>query len=235
MRLGLVTGIGMAVSLLGTSAVHAQTRWVGAPLPVRMIDLTVQRDDQRQVALETATAVLAAAGVRILWTLCVPAGRSETGCSAPLRDTERIVRVLETSPAWPQREGVSIGASVIDRQSQSGVLGTVYADRVSWMASRAAINPAVLLGRAIAHEMGHLLLGARHASAGIMRRSWTLQELRRSRLSDWQFTKEQIAVLAASATALRPPSVPRPSSSFRPGPCEGRDGRRRRYGPADPA
>ena len=87
-----------------------------------------------------------------------------------------------------------MGDSIIDRRSQSGVFATVYADRVSYMASRAAINPAVLLGRAIAHELGHLQLGSGHSSAGIMRRSWTVNELRCSRPGDWQFTKEQIAV-----------------------------------------
>jgi len=88
-----------------------------------------------------------------------------------------------------------MGDSVVDRGSQSGVLATVHADRVSWMASRAGIAPAVLLGLAIAHELGHLLLGSSHTSDGIMRRNWTLNELRWSRPGDWQFTKEQITVL----------------------------------------
>ena len=195
MRSGLLNGFGVVVIALVTSTAHAQTRWAGADLPVRVFDLTGQRDDQRQVALETATAVLATAGVRILWTRCVSAGSSDTGCSAPRRDTELVLRVMQTSPTWRRQEGVSMGDSVIDRGSQSGVLATVYADRVSWVASRAGMTPAVLLGLAIAHELGHLLLGSSHTSAGIMRRSWTLNELRWSRPGDWQFTKEQTAVL----------------------------------------
>jgi len=157
-----------------------------------MYDLTGLSNDHRQVALTTATAVLATARVRIDWILCAPAG--ENGCDAPRRETELVVRVLATSSEWARRDAVSMGDSIIDRASQSGVFATVYADRVSWMASRAAIDPAVLLGRAIAHELGHLMLGSSHSSAGIMRRSWTLNELRCSRPGDWQFTKEQIAV-----------------------------------------
>jgi hypothetical protein len=205
-RSGLLNAIGMVVIVLVTATPHAQTRLAGADLPVRIYDLSGQRDDQRQVALEIAATVLATAGVRIVWTLCAPAGSSETDCSAQRRDTELVVRVMPTSSTWRRQEGVSMGDSVIDRVSQSGVLATVYADRVSWMASRAAITPAALLGRAIAHELGHLLLGSSHTSTGIMRRSWTLNELRWSRPGDWQFTKEQIAVLAALA-APAPPAV----------------------------
>jgi hypothetical protein len=161
-------------------------------MPVRIYDVTGQSDDQRQVAHDTASAVLVTAGVRIVWTLCTPAG--EIGCNVPRRNNELAVRVLATSSAWDRRAGVSMGESIIDRRSKSGVFATVYADRVSYMASRAAINPAVLLGRAIAHELGHLQLGSGHSSAGIMRRSWTLNELRCSRPGDWQFTTEQIAV-----------------------------------------
>ena len=192
----------MAVTVLMTSTAYAQTRSVGADLPVRIYDLTGQGDDQRQVALATTTDVLATAGVRIVWTLCAPAGVSEPGCNAPHRDTERVVRVMQTSPVWRRQDGVPMGDSVVDRGSQSGVLATVHADRVSWMASRAGIAPAVLLGLAIAHELGHLLLGSSHTSAGIMRRSWTLNELRLPRPGDWQFTKEQIAVLGIHRTGI---------------------------------
>jgi len=193
----------MAVTVLMTSTASAQTRSIGADLPVRLYDLSGQSDDQRRIALETATAALASAGVRILWTLCAPADRSDAGCNAPPRDSERIVRVLQTSPAWSRREGVSMGDSVIDCGSQSGGFATVYADRVSWMAARAAITPAVLLGLAIGHELGHLLLGSGHTSAGIMRRSWPLNELRWNRPGDWQFTREQIAVLGLAEAGSR--------------------------------
>ena len=195
MRSRLLHGIGtVAVSLVATTA-YAQTRGTGAELPVRVYDLTGQGDDQRRVTLATATAVMANAGVRIAWTLCAPVVDSESGCDAPPRDTDRIVRLMKTSPPWRRQEGVSMGDSIVDRGSQSGAFATIHGDRVSWMASRAGIAQATLLGLATAHELGHLLLGSSHTSAGIMRRSWTLNELRWSRPADWQFSKEQSAAL----------------------------------------
>jgi hypothetical protein len=205
-----VGGIGAALIVLMSSPAHAQNRRPAVELPVRIFDLTGQRDDQRQVALDTAATVMTTAGVRVIWTLCSAAVTSAPDCDRPLRDTERIVRVMQTSPPWSRQEGAPMGDSVVDGKSQSGVLATVYGDRVDWMASRAAINPAVLIGRAIAHELGHLLLGSRHASAGIMRRSWSANDLRCDRPGNWQFTREQVAMLGRLLLTFPAPSPPLP-------------------------
>jgi hypothetical protein len=192
---GLISGAGTVI-LVTTSAVQAQHRVAGTDVPVRIFDSSRQFDDQRRVALETAAAVMATAGVRVHWTVCSETRSSAAGCTSLLNDTERAVRLRRTSPTWSREEIAPLGDSVVDGQSQSGVLATIYADRVEWMASRAGINRNVLLGRAIAHELGHLLLGAGHTSTGIMRRHWTVNDLRCERPGDWEFTKEQASVLA---------------------------------------
>ena len=47
----------------------------------------------------------------------------------------------------------------------------------------------VLLGRALAHEIGHLLLGTTpHASTGLMRALWSTATLKRDNADDWLFT-----------------------------------------------
>jgi len=53
-----------------------------------------------------------------------------------------------------------------------------------------------LLGRAMAHEVGHLLLGTReHAAAGLMRGKWTSRELKTNRGADWQLSRGEAASL----------------------------------------
>jgi hypothetical protein len=53
------------------------------------------------------------------------------------------------------------------------VLATVYYDRVTWKAGRMGMPTNRLLGRAVAHELGHLLLPpSAHESGGIMREAW---------------------------------------------------------------
>ena len=74
-----------------------------------------------------------------------------------------------------------LGYSFVEPQTRTGVLATVLADRVSRSALRAAIRFDVLLGRTLAHELGHLLLGTNaHARAGLMQANWSNTDLRGS-------------------------------------------------------
>ena len=192
----VVAGVGTAIMLSVASTVHAQDSWSGPELPVRVFDLTGQHAEKRRAALEIAAGVLADAGVRIVWTVCGSAGGVVTDCSASLKHNERVIRVNQRSPTVRNQEHAVMGDAVVDRRIQSGVLATIYADRVWSMASRAAVDNAVLLGRAIAHELGHLLLGGSHSSTGIMRSRWTVNEIRWDRPDDWRFTNAQVATLA---------------------------------------
>jgi hypothetical protein len=63
----------------------------------------------------------------------------------------------------------------------------------AWVATESHI-----LGYAIAHEVGHLLLNmARHPSSGIMRGSWKLNELRAIAAGTLRFTTEEAGKLRA--------------------------------------
>jgi hypothetical protein len=75
------------------------------------------------------------------------------------------------------------------------------------IAEQAGIEPGWLLGRALAHEVGHLLLGsAAHGSRGLMRAQWTLEELRRRIDADWLFSgADAVAMQAGLKRRLRPP------------------------------
>jgi hypothetical protein len=57
--------------------------------------------------------------------------------------------------------------------SESGVYATIYYPRVEEYAKERIATHSQILGHAIAHEMGHLLLGpVPHARFGIMRGEW---------------------------------------------------------------
>ena len=69
---------------------------------------------------------------------------------------------------------------MLDTASGHGVLATIYIDRVEWLAHEAGADSRALLGRAIAHELGHLLLATTtHGPAGLMRAFWSQDEVRR--------------------------------------------------------
>jgi hypothetical protein len=72
----------------------------------------------------------------------------------------------------------------------------VHFSCVAWLAKTAGTDVAVLLGRVIAHELGHLLRRtSAHARHGLMRPNWTPDEVRRNRAADWAFTAGDVAAM----------------------------------------
>ena len=82
-----------------------------------------------------------------------------------------------------------MGDALVDTGARGGSLATIYTTRVAWLAEAGQSDPHVLMGRAIAHEIGHLLLGTNgHADRGLMRARWSAGEVRRRVAPDWLFT-----------------------------------------------
>jgi hypothetical protein len=75
-----------------------------------------------------------------------------------------------------------------------GVLATIFFHRVEALTKGGATAP--LLGNAIAHELGHLLLGSNaHSSTGIMQAHWNRELLKLANRGLLRFTPEQAALL----------------------------------------
>ena len=69
-------------------------------------------------------------------------------------------------------------------------LATAFGDRIEAMATRTQSDPGRLLGRVIAHEIGHLLVGtSAHSPIGLMRDSWSDDEVQNNRPIDWMLTR----------------------------------------------
>jgi hypothetical protein len=63
---------------------------------------------------------------------------------------------------------------------------------VSAAAARLGVDRATLLGRTLAHELGHLLLGTNaHAPRGLMRARWADAVVRNDVTHDWQFSRRE--------------------------------------------
>src|SRR4029450_9518639 len=89
---------------------------------------------------------------------------------------------------------ITLGSSLFDRGTGAGVLITVDPRLVSAIAQSAETDPATLLGRAMAHELGHLLLGhPNHSRSGLMRALWARDEVRGVRPADWIFSAAEAA------------------------------------------
>ena len=141
-------------------------------------------------ARTVAGVILRDAGLQAVWRDC------SAGCTDALGPGELLVRIVAAPEAPGAIVAGSLGCAVIDLQRQTGSLATVYADRINLVASRAGVNAGTLLGRAVAHEIGHLLLGtARHSAGGLMRALWSDRELQHDVAADWTWSPEDMARL----------------------------------------
>ena len=100
----------------------------------------------------------------------------------------RLVR----SSGFGESNRVPLGEAQVDTQAHKGSIATVFADRVARTSSRTGANASGVLGRVIAHEIGHLLIGTNHHSKdGLMRAVWTDVELRRPVGLEWHFSASE--------------------------------------------
>ncbi len=79
---------------------------------------------------------------------------------------DQLILRMTRSPAT----AIGVGSSLMNPVLQAGRLATVYVDQVDAMARRSNTDREAILVGAIAHEIGHLLLGtAEHTQSGLMR------------------------------------------------------------------
>ncbi len=165
---------------------------------IRLYDPAGTPDRELSVAMETTTGTLRTAHLQVEWVVCPPhpnrPWNSATGCVAAPRAGELIVRIMRT-PALDV-VGETLGDAVVDKAAGRGTLATIYADRIDRLAADAGVDRGLLLGRAMAHEVGHRLLGTTtHPPRGLMRAKWASAELRRGTPRDWLFSTSEARAL----------------------------------------
>lgn len=183
-----------------------------ALLLVRVYHTSGVSVEDRGAAQREAAALL---GVGMAWVNC-PSGPPTAAalvprCAEAPGPLDIVLRLESASPeaaAEPRPLGMAL---VSEHAGEVPVFSTVYADRVEALARNAGVDHRSILGRAIAHEIGHLLLNTtRHAARGLMRPAWSAAEIQRNVASDWVFTRRERdamvqAVLERTARAGCPP------------------------------
>ena len=145
---------------------------------VRMYDMQGLSANTVSAARATAAHILESADIDLRWADCP--------CTRPAGPVELMIRL---SASTPESEPASLGFSYVDTRKRAGTLATVFTDRVHTLAVASRADEGELLGRAMAHEIGHLLLREPgHAESGLMRPLWTDDELRQNRPDDWTFS-----------------------------------------------
>lgn len=178
----------LGLGFLGTSG---QAAVILDSLTVRIYDNAGVLAGDRARAITRANEILSRADLTVDWRDC-PAGgmRNRGNCLAPPARGDLAVRLVRSPKSDPHSR--ALGTALIDDTTGSGTLATVYVDRVMSVAGQAKTDVWGMVGRVMAHEIGHLLLGSNsHSASGLMREIWTLRDLARNRPQDWSFSRAQ--------------------------------------------
>jgi hypothetical protein len=190
--MGKLAAIAMFVTCFATSS-WAQD---GASVVVVLHDSAGVPVDVLQSARAFAATVFERAGVMVEWSANAGAGTACRPDSQPRRDDRFCVQVLlrasnrHAAPGPGRVMGVALAAD-----ERRAVL-SLFFDAVTDVAAQYGSRVADVLGLALAHEMGHVLLPPpSHAPSGIMQPSWEGDDLRHAIQGDKAFTQQQAAVM----------------------------------------
>jgi hypothetical protein len=199
LRLQLVL-VALLVSSTPSMANGAVTAWTD--VTVRVYDANGVITGTTRPALDQARQTLSTASVEVIWRVCANDAAATSPCHAPMAPGELAIRIVRSSVPKGYRGTLPLGDAIIDTRTSAGVLATIYFDRVLWLATDSGIDVAALLGRAIAHELGHLLLAStRHGPVGLMRALWSQQEIRDGYSRDWTFAPGELRAIRTRALA----------------------------------
>src|SRR5947207_2943089 len=106
-------------------------------------------------------------------------GQSIPACQVPPGPTKLALRILSQSMAERLRQAQdSFGFAFYPEGGSFAIATNVFAHDAELLASRRGMRQGVILGHLVAHELGHLLLGAMsHSSSWMMHVPWHLKEL----------------------------------------------------------
>jgi hypothetical protein len=171
-------------------------------------------------AVAVAGRIFARAGVRTAWEVCPCADDSSAIGREPAAASRILELTVELVPEATARHlGLTAeawGIALVPRGADSGSVAIVMGDKLK--ESTVSCPPGILLAHVMAHEVGHLLLGAGHTLTGIMKGPWSVEDLEAACQETLFFSADQAArlrerVLERSRTVTGPIRGSRSSES----------------------
>jgi hypothetical protein len=199
-----LAGAGCLVLLAGVTQARADDGIAdvpSAPVVVRLSDYAGLPAGVLGKAVLLARAVLREAGVASDWAVSGGEDLSRARDSRPAADPagrleltldlfgRRHTRALATSVDV-------LGVALLPGRGDSQPYAVVYVEKAEALGRTNGVPLAVVLGHAMAHEVGHLLLGTHdHSAIGLMRGQWSSEELQRAAQGQLRFSEDESARL----------------------------------------
>ena len=170
-------------------------------LTVRLYNTSGIPSAQLAAARDAADVILRDTGIDVTFRLCGARAGGTDSCDEPLKRSEVVVRVISAPPFNATLHAEAYGVTYIVKETNHGWLATVFSDRIRAAAARVGVDAGAVLGRVMAHEIGHLLLGIDyHGANGVMRADWP-DDMLNQRIDGWRFSMveaEQMQRVVAS-------------------------------------
>ena len=143
-----------------------------------------------------AARILSQAGVRTGWFDC-SAGHSDAGpqdiCQKGWGPMNIGLRVVAKRTG--RLQDTRFGFAIIP-----GLASVYYDYQAHFVSDDVGLGQPLILGCAIAHEIGHLLLGPNsHSSQGVMQAEWGKRQIRQALMRDLLFSPEESRRIRAEA------------------------------------
>lgn len=164
-------------------------------IAVRVYDY-VQAPDAVVNAQEVASRIFREAGIKVVWHDCMSADPKSLDGSACAQEVGPAGVVLRIVPQIKVIPGIHRDTNL---GFTAGLYATISFSRVLELAHEVSNPPFLILGRAMAHEIGHVLLpGMPHSPEGIMRACWGGRNLKVAAANDMSFSDTQSKALQAA-------------------------------------
>ena len=167
-------------------------------LLIRLYDYSNLSAKETVRLTETADLAFANSGIHVVWSRCRGALAAVPGttCEAEMQINEIVVRLLPDGPR-SSHDG-SMGQTIVT--AEGGYYASVFVPSVRAQAAGFGIAFDLLMGYAVAHEVGHCLLGPGHSYAGLMRGEWNRQDASEMSRLSLHLTKQEARKAVARLT-----------------------------------
>jgi hypothetical protein len=177
------------------AALTALAGWSGAERPelrLRVYDLAGMSTSNLTAALSQTALVFNAAGIDLVWqTGDASAPEAHLLDESPVKEPGRLLPVVVVRIT----DGGGFPAEVLGHSlpfAQSGAHISIFCDHIRQFQARGNIAVPKLLGYALAHELGHVLMqSGKHTARGLMRFEWGAAEFQCIEQSALKFTKSE--------------------------------------------
>jgi len=147
-----------------------------------------------------AGRVLREVGVEVFWLNCPQEMSQEASlgrCSEVSFPSHLHLSILRASRGL---KATTVGISFTAEDGR-GCYADLFYEPIQQLQDETHASPSVILGHAMAHELGHLLLGTNsHSPSGLMRAHWTRDDLANASKGNLRFSKEQCLTLRSRLT-----------------------------------